>query len=96
MHGWLEVTENETALYELMPVRNERPYIVQQLTPVQHNLQWWLKDNEERLMPLKTGYPNIWKLLALSGGQPLDMALLGKEQQFEPLGAWHNGSYKLL
>ncbi|WPQ64244.1 SWIM zinc finger family protein [Chitinophaga sancti] len=96
MEGWAQVTDTETLLYKQMPVRSERPYIVQQLTPVQHNLQWWLKDQEERLMPLKAGYANIWKLLALSGGQPLNMALLGKEQQYEPLGAWHNGSYKLL
>lgn len=96
MEGWAQVTDTETALYEQMPVRSERPYIVQQLTPVQHNLQWWLQDQEERLMPLKTSYTNIWRLLALSGGKPLKMALLGKEQQYEPLGAWHNGSYKLL
>lgn len=96
MEGWTQVTDTETALCEQMPVRSERPYIVQQLTPVQHNLQWWLKDREERLMPLKAGYSNIWRLLALSGGKPLKMALLGKEQQYEPLGAWHNGAYKLL
>lgn len=96
MEGWDQVTATETNLYEQMPVRSERPYIVQQLTPVQHNMQWWLKDKEEKLMPLKAGFTNIWKLLALSGGQPMNMALLGKEQQYEPLGAWHNGSYKLL
>ncbi len=58
-----------------MPVRSERPYIVQQLTPVQHNMRWWLKDQQEQIMPLKSGFRNIWKLLSLSGGLPLDMAL---------------------
>ena len=96
LEGWQQVTETETALSELMPVRSERPYIVQQLTPVQHNLQWWLKDQHQQLMPLKAGYENIWRLLAISGGLPLNMALLGKEQHYEPLGAWHNGTYKLL
>lgn len=96
MEGWDQVTAHETNLYEQMPVRGERPYIVHQLTPVQHNMQWWLKDKDEKLMPIKAGFTNIWKLLAISGGQPMNMALLGREQQYEPLGAWHNGSYKLL
>lgn len=94
--GWEELTAAETSLAEKMPVRSERPYIVQQLTPVQHNMKWWLKDSNDRIMPVKDGFRNIWKLLSLSGGQPLDMALLGKEQEYEPLGVWHNGVYKLL
>ncbi|SFN80400.1 hypothetical protein SAMN05428949_3523 [Chitinophaga sp. YR627] len=94
--GWEELTATETSLAEKMPVRSERPYIVQQLTPVQHNMKWWLKDSNDRIMPVKDGFRNIWKLLSLSGGQPLDMALLGKEQEYEPLGVWHNGVYKLL
>ncbi|TWW02384.1 SWIM zinc finger family protein [Chitinophaga pinensis] len=94
--GWQELTAAETSLTEKMPVRSERPYIVQQLTPVQHNMKWWLKDSNDQIMPVKDGFRNIWKLLSLSGGQPLDMALLGKEQEYEPLGVWHNGVYKLL
>jgi hypothetical protein len=94
--GWQELVAAETSLSEKMPVRSERPYIVQQLTPVQHNMKWWLKDQQEQIMPLKNGFRNIWKLLSLSGGYPLDMALLGKEQEYEPLGVWHNGTYKLL
>jgi hypothetical protein len=94
--SWEELTATETSLAEKMPVRSERPYIVQQLTPVQHNMKWWLKDSNDRIMPVKDGFRNIWKLLSLSGGQPLDMALLGKEQEYEPLGVWHNGVYKLL
>ncbi|QHS61684.1 SWIM zinc finger family protein [Chitinophaga agri] len=96
MTGWQELTTAETALAGKMPVRSERPYIVQQLTPVQHNMKWWLKDRNEEIMPIKDGFRNIWKLLSLSGGHPLDMAILGREQEYEPLGVWHNGVYKLL
>lgn len=94
--GWQELAAAETSLAEKMPVRSERPYIVQQLTPVQHNMKWWLKDQRDQILPIKDGFKSIWKLLALSGGHPLDMALLGKEQEYEPLGVWHNGHYKLL
>lgn len=96
LSGWQELTATETALFEQMPIRSERPYIVQQLTPVQHNMQWWLQDQQQQIMPVKHGFRNIWKLLSLSGGHPLDMALLGKEKEYEPLGVWHNGVYKLL
>ncbi|MBW8686122.1 SWIM zinc finger family protein [Chitinophaga rhizophila] len=96
MTGWQEVVTAETSLAAQMPVRSERPYIVQQLTPVQHDLKWWLKDSNDQIMPVKDSFRNIWKLLALSGGHPLDMAVLGKEQEYEPLGVWHNGVYKLL
>jgi hypothetical protein len=96
MTGWQELMAAETSLAEKMPVRSERPYIVQQLTPVQHNMKWWLKDRNDQIMPIKDGFRNIWKLLSLSGGHPLDMALLGKEQEYEPLGVWHDGVYKLL
>ncbi|MVT07145.1 SWIM zinc finger family protein [Chitinophaga sp. ysch24] len=94
--GWQEVVETESVLSGKMPVRSERPYIVQQLTPVQHNMQWWLKDQYQQMMPVKQGFRNIWKLLSLSGGQALDISLLGKEKEYEPLGVWHSNVYKLL
>lgn len=94
--GWQDLASAETSLAEKMPIRSERPYIVQQLTPVQHDTKWWLKDQHGQILPLKRDFRNIWKLLSLSGGRPLDMALLGKEREYEPLGVWHNGTYKLL
>jgi hypothetical protein len=94
--SWQQVTNKETELFATMPVRSERPYVVQQLTPVQHERQWCLKDQHQQLMPIRGGFKHIWKLLALSGGGPLNMALLGKEKVYEPLGVWHNGAYKIL
>lgn len=96
LSGWQELVETETALSEKMPVRSERPYIVEQLTPVRHNMQWWLKDQYQQMMPVKQGFRNIWKLLSMSGGHALNIALLGKEKEYEPLGVWYNDIYKLL
>lgn len=93
---WLEVVEMETHLSSQLPVRSARPYIMQQLTPVQYDKQWWLQDEQKNLMPIKQEYKNIWRLLSLSGGNALDMAVVGKENSFEPVGVWHQGNYKIV
>jgi hypothetical protein len=93
---WNEVVETETLLGSRLPFRSERPFIISQLKPVQHDQQWWLQDTRMNLMRMKNSHKMIWKLLSLSGGQPLNMAVIGKEDQFEPVGIWDDGQYKML
>ena len=38
----------------------------------------------------------LWNLLALSGGAPMRMSLIGKEKEYEPIGVWSNNEYKTL
>lgn len=92
--GWQQVAENETGTRSIQPVHGERPFIIQRLKPVQYDGRWWLQDEEQHIMPIKESFPNIWKLLTLSGGEALDMAVIGKEKVFEPLGVWYNKEYK--
>jgi uncharacterized Zn finger protein len=94
--GWQQVTESQAAIYSLHPFGNERPYIVEQLTPVLQNGRWHLQDANTESMPISEKFSNIWKLLAVSGGEPLYMAIVGREKSYEPLGVWHNEMYKLL
>jgi hypothetical protein len=47
-------------------------------------------------MGIKNGFKNIWKLLSLSGGEALNMAVVGKENRYEPVGAWYQQEYKIL
>jgi SWIM zinc finger len=94
--NWQKVTETETELNSKLPFRSERPFIVNRLKPVQYNQQWWLQDSENKIMQIKNGYKSIWKLLSLSGGQAMDMAVIGKEDQYEPLGVWKETEYKIL
>jgi hypothetical protein len=93
---WKEVAETETMLGSRLPFRTERPFIVSRLKPVQHNEAWWLQDAEMNIMRMKNSHKKIWKILSLSGGQPLNMAVIGKEEQFEPVGIWEGGEYKML
>lgn len=94
--NWEELTSATAATAGLVPFTGERPCIVQHLTPIRLGQQWWLKDDKQTIMPVKENFRNIWKVLALSGGHPLNMALLGKERAFEPIGIWHDNQYKII
>ena len=34
--------------------------------------------------------------MALSGGKPLTMTVIGKENEYHPLGVWHQNIYKTI
>lgn len=92
--SWRQVAESESETASLLPVPGPRPYMVHRLTPVQYKGAWWLKDEQEEMMRLDQPGLHIWKLLSLSGGDPLDTALIGKGGAYEPVGVWHEGAYK--
>ena len=94
--GWRKIAEAESEASSQLPFRSERPFIVNQLKPVLYNQQWWLQDEDNKIMLIRNEYKNIWKLLSLSGGKPMDMAVIGREDQFEPLGVWQNDEYKII
>lgn len=95
-NGWQKVAETEADLNSFLPFRSERPFIISKLKPVLYNQQWWLQDMDNRIMQIRNDYRSIWKLLSLSGGQPMDMAVIGKEDQYEPLGLWIDSTYKIV
>jgi hypothetical protein len=79
-----------------LPFRSERPFIIEQVRPVFYEQQWWLQDSSNAMMSIKTGFKSIWKLLSLSGGEALNMAVVGKEKAYEPVGVWYQNDYKIL
>jgi len=80
----------------VLPFRSERLFILQQLTPVKYNGQWWLQDKMKNMMLIKNEHKSIWKILGISGGHPVDMAIIGREDSYEPIGLWYEGEYKLI
>ncbi|NIG54945.1 SWIM zinc finger domain-containing protein [Chitinophaga sp. Cy-1792] len=97
MQQWDEVLAAQTEVSSLLPVFYDNIYILQQLQPVMHNGNWYLQDRQRQLMRIKDGYTKIWKLLAISGGKPLPMAVTGSQQTYEPIGIWDQyHQYKLL
>lgn len=94
--NWQQVVEAETAYSSALPFRSERPFIIEQVRPVYYEQQWWLQDSNNAMMHIKSGFKNIWKLLSLSGGEPLNIAVVGKEKVYEPFGVWYQQEYKIL
>ena len=94
--NWEELMNAQTAISEVLPVYNEQVYTIDHLSPVWHQSQWWLQDKQEMLMPVKKDFADIWKLLAIGGGHPLPMAVVGKGMEYQPIGVWINEEYNLL
>lgn len=91
--GWQQVAAQETEIFAQLPFANERPFIIQQLTPAYYNNQWWLCDREKRMVQIKEDYHHLYTLLSVSGGAALNMAVLGRENIYEPLGVWLGENY---
>lgn len=94
--NWQQLVEAETSYSSTLPFRSERPFIIEQVRPVFYEQQWWLQDNSNAMMSIKSGFKSIWKLLSLSGGEALNMAVVGKEKAYEPVGVWYQNDYKIL
>lgn len=86
--GWQSVVEKQATISAELPFFSERPYIVQQLTPINKGNKWWLKDTADLFMPMPDSFSNQFQLLAIGGGKPLDMIVKGRESIFEPIGVW--------
>lgn len=94
--SWQAIAEQESLLFASFPVQTEKPYIVQKLMPTKHNGRWVLKDSLGFAAALPSKFKAFWKLLSLSGGQPMDMVIVGKENEFEPIGVWVEEKYQSL
>lgn len=94
--NWEQVAEAETILNRSLPFRSERPFIIKNITPVQFDNSWWLADENHNLVQLKSKYKYLYTILSLSGGEPMNMAVLGKENRYEPLGVWNNSHYMMV
>lgn len=91
--NWQEATALLASQKAQLPFTTTSPLIVQQLIPVFINNQWFLQDALQAIMPIYQADNVIWKLLAISGGQGLQMAVLAQQHSFLPIGVWTNDTY---
>jgi hypothetical protein len=91
--NWQEATSLLASQKAQLPFTTTSPLIVQKLTPVCINNQWFLQDALQAIMPIHQAENVIWKLLAISGGQSLQMAVLAQQFSFLPIGVWANDNY---
>lgn len=76
-----------------LPFSVDQPFVIENITPVFYNKGWWLADASHNLVEIKQGFKNIFALLAASGGHAFNMAVIGSENSFEPLGIWQDNQY---
>jgi hypothetical protein len=86
LNGWQQVAELETAYNSALPFSSPRPFLLQQITPLRYEGRWWLSDSSNRLVQVKEDFREMYKLLSISGGRPVNLAVLGNENCYEPLG----------
>lgn len=94
--GWQQVAEYESELNSKLPFRSDIPVCVENITPIKYLGKWWLQDQDRHVCKLPEEYTQIWKLLALSAGQPLTMTVIGSESIYKPIGVWEQNNYKPL
>ena len=64
------------------------PTAISKVIPIKQNDNWFLRDENKRLLPVKSKCNNNWQLLALSGGYPLDIFGEWDGEFFLPLSVW--------
>jgi hypothetical protein len=96
MSSWNEVIESTSKIMSVNPFLENFPVIIDNVVPVKGNNQWLLKDEAGEGVTISQSFHFPWKLMAMSGGAPIKLFAIGKENEFEPLGVWVNGHYKLL
>jgi hypothetical protein len=79
----------------LFPLADELPLFLSQLTLVQHENVWFLRDTEGWLMPInaRMDFAKILQFLALTGGHAVDMFVLKTQKTVLPIGILLDNTY---
>ena len=93
LKSWKQVAENEHSKNSAMPVSAELPHIINKVKLVQQNKKWFLADAENTIVHVKENFTKINNLLAITGGKAATLSVIGRENNFEPLGIFINQKY---
>ncbi|MFZ6001834.1 MAG: SWIM zinc finger family protein [Bacteroidota bacterium] len=95
-NSWTEVLIEQASVSNLTPLHNQLPAIVNNVTPLYSDGHWFLRDEFNEGVRLNTTNVDPWKLMAISGGAPVKLFVMGREQIFTALGVWIENQYILL
>ncbi|MCR6638364.1 MAG: hypothetical protein NVV82_05045 [Sporocytophaga sp.] len=93
---WKDVLDEEVRIYSLLPFSGERPLVISNVTPVLSDNQWWLMDTAKDINLISPEFKSIYKLLAISGGNPVTIAAVGYHNTYEPIACWHKEQFYIL
>ena len=75
------------------PWADELALPVRSLVPVRREGAWSLVDREQRALPARVSDVNGWRMLAISGGRPIDMVLGYEGSHVRPLALLGEGEF---
>jgi hypothetical protein len=75
----------------LNPWIEQFPLLCRAVVPARHGEEWLVRDREGRALPLTPRFGQGWRLLALSGGEPLTLFGEWDGERLLPLSAWAEG-----
>lgn len=80
------------------PWADDIPQLIDHLSITKHNNTWYLQDHKQQVVPISSNFEQhqVWKLLALTAGQPASIFLLRQSNAVVPLGIIQNYSYQPL
>lgn len=91
--SWAEVLSSAGDSYAMNPWPAQFPAVVENVTPLLIGGQQILKDETGQGVSIANRFQEIWKLLSISGGKPVRLFAVGREQHFEPMSVWVDDHY---
>lgn len=93
LKSWNAVEQVAAEILRENPLLEGVPVVIENVIPFKDGNRWMLRDEEGNGVFIPPTFQQGWQLLALSGGAPLKVFAMGKDQDFEPLGVWVNNRY---
>ncbi|MEO0331379.1 MAG: hypothetical protein AAF223_06815, partial [Bacteroidota bacterium] len=75
---------------------NQLPVVLSAVTPRWIGEELLLTDQTGKAVPVRVTEEGRWKILALSGGQPITVTGIVENRMLHPLGVWAFSEYHLL
>jgi hypothetical protein len=91
--SWREVLSSAGETYASNPWATPVPAVIENITPLLVQGQRILRDEQGEAVKIIDRFEDIWKLLSISGGKPIRLFVVGREQTFEPMSAWIDHQY---
>lgn len=86
-----QVIESYAAALALQPWLERFPAALQNVIPFRRGEQWFVRDAENHVLPLAQNFTKPWELVAVSGGQAVQLFGEWDGEFLLPLSVWING-----
>lgn len=93
--NWEEMLDYYSDALSAFPWINKFPILIQDLTPHLRGEDCLLVDRDKKYFKIDKSFQDNWKLMAYSGGRPLDFFLVHENDTVLPSAIWIDKEYKV-